>query len=162
MIIITNRRRRPWRQLNTWQSRNTGLTNLSNSLSPCSTVLVEKLIITQVVKKFSAFYGNRKFITTFTKAHRRPLSWTRCMQSTTSYPISLRSILIISSHLHLGLPSGILLSDFPNKLWCEFLICLMRATCSVNLILLDLITLIVYYINELKKWKWLIHCTQAR
>jgi hypothetical protein len=30
-------------------------------------VLLEKLIVTQLVKKFSAFYGTRWFITVFTK-----------------------------------------------------------------------------------------------
>jgi hypothetical protein len=40
------------------------------------------------------------------------LSWTRCIQSTPSHPILLRSILILSSYLHLGLPNILFLSDF--------------------------------------------------
>jgi hypothetical protein len=35
-------------------------------------------------------------------------------------PISLRSILILSSHLHLGLPSGPFPSDFPTKILYAF------------------------------------------
>jgi hypothetical protein len=33
------------------------------------TVLLEKLIVTQLVKKFPAFYGIRRFITVFTQDH---------------------------------------------------------------------------------------------
>jgi hypothetical protein len=54
-----------------------------------------------------AFYGTRRFITVFTRAHHRSLSWPRSIQSIPSHPISLRSILILSTHLRLGLPSGL-------------------------------------------------------
>ena len=37
-------------------------------LTPCSRVLLEKLTGFQLVKKFPAFYGTRKFITAFTSA----------------------------------------------------------------------------------------------
>jgi len=37
-------------------------------LTPWSRVLLEKLTVTQLVKKFSAFYGTRRFITVFTTA----------------------------------------------------------------------------------------------
>jgi len=37
-------------------------------LTPCSTVLLEKLTDFQLVKKFSAIYGTRRFITAFTRA----------------------------------------------------------------------------------------------
>jgi hypothetical protein len=35
-------------------------------------LLLEKLIVTQQVKKFPAFYGSRRFITVFTRASPRP------------------------------------------------------------------------------------------
>jgi hypothetical protein len=34
-------------------------------------VLLEKLIVTHLVKKFHAFYGTQKFITVFTRARHR-------------------------------------------------------------------------------------------
>ena len=37
-------------------------------LTPCSRVLLEKLTSFQLVKKFPAFYGTRRFITAFTSA----------------------------------------------------------------------------------------------
>jgi hypothetical protein len=44
-------------------------------LTPWSTVLIEKPIDFQLVKKFLAFYGTRKFITAFTSVrHLRVLS----------------------------------------------------------------------------------------
>ena len=43
-------------------------------LTPWSRVLLEKLKSFQVVKKFPAFYGTRKFITTFTNARDLSLS----------------------------------------------------------------------------------------
>ena len=50
-------------------------------------------------KKFPAFYGTRKFIIVFKRArHWSPFS-TRWIQFILSYHISLRSILILSTHL---------------------------------------------------------------
>jgi len=46
-----------------------------------SRVLLEKLICFQLVKKFSAFYGTRKFITAFTSARHLTLSWASSIQS---------------------------------------------------------------------------------
>jgi hypothetical protein len=42
---------------------------LIDLLSPCSRVLLEKLTDFQLVKKFPAFYGTRRFITAFKRAH---------------------------------------------------------------------------------------------
>jgi len=68
-------------------------------------------------------------------------SWARCIHSSPSHPISLRSILI-SFHLCLGLPSGLFLSGFPNKILYAFLTSPMCSTCPAHLILLYLMTLI--------------------
>ena len=53
-------------------SRNINI--LTYLLIPWSTVLLEKLIGLQLVKKFSAFYGDRRFITAFTSARHLSLS----------------------------------------------------------------------------------------
>jgi len=58
------------------------------------------------VKKFPVFYGTRKFITALTSVHHLYLSWARSIQPIALHPMSWRSILILASHLHLGLPSG--------------------------------------------------------
>ena len=42
--------------------------------SPRSRVLLEKMIDSQLVNKFPAFYGNRGFIAAFTTARHLPLS----------------------------------------------------------------------------------------
>ena len=75
-------------------------------LTPWSRVL-EKLTGFQLVKKFPAFYETGRFITAFTtNACHLPLSWASSIQSILPHPTSWRSILILSSHLRLGLPSG--------------------------------------------------------
>jgi len=84
-------------------------------LTPRCRVLLEKLTGLQLVKKFSAFYGIRRFITTLTSVRHPSLSWTSPIQSTYPHPTSWRSILILSTHLRLGLPSGIFPSGLPTK-----------------------------------------------
>jgi len=97
-------------------------------LTPRSRGLLGKLIFPQLVTKFPVFYGSRKFITLFTSARHCSLSWATCIQSTTSHPISLRSI-IISSHLCLGLPSGVFTLGLPTKILHAILIdpCVLHA-----------------------------------
>jgi hypothetical protein len=80
---------------------------LTYLLTPWSRVLLEKLTSLQPVKKFSAFYGTRRFITSFTSARHLSLSWASSIQSIPPHPTSWRSILILPSHLCLGLPSVI-------------------------------------------------------
>jgi len=45
---------------------------LTYLLTPCSTVLLEKLTGSLLVNNFFAFYGTRRFITAFTSAHQCP------------------------------------------------------------------------------------------
>jgi hypothetical protein len=60
------------------------------------------------------------------------------------YPSSPRSILILSTHLHLGLPSDLFPSDFLISNLCVFLFSPIRATCPAHLILLYVIILITF------------------
>ena len=83
--------------------------------TPWSRILLEKLTGLQLVKKFPAFYGIRRFITALTSPRQLSLSSASSIQSTHPHPTSRRSILILSSHLRLGLPSGLLPSGFPTK-----------------------------------------------
>jgi len=46
----------------------------SKEMTPCSRVLLERLTVTQLVKKLPAFYGNRRFITVFTTDRHWSLS----------------------------------------------------------------------------------------
>ena len=79
---------------------------LTHLLTPWCRVLLEKLTGLQLVKKFPTFQGTRRFITTLTGVRHLPLSWASPIQSIYSHRTSWRSILILSTHLHLGLPSG--------------------------------------------------------
>jgi hypothetical protein len=58
-------------------------------LTPWSRVLLEKLTGFQLVKKFLAFYGTRRFITTFTSARHLSLSSASSIQSIPPYLTSL-------------------------------------------------------------------------
>jgi hypothetical protein len=92
---------------------------LLTGLPTWNRVHLEKLKVTQVPNKSPTFYGSRRFITVFTKVQHVPIL-TRCLQSTTFHPISLRSILILSSHLRLGLPSFFSLQVFRPKFCTHF------------------------------------------
>ena len=96
------------------------------------------------VKKFVPLFRTRRFITAFTNAHHLSLSWVRSIQSMPPHPTSWRSILILSSHLRLGLTSGLFPSGFPAKILYTPLLSTIRATCPAHLILLDLITRTIF------------------
>ena len=75
-------------------------------LTPWCRVLLEKLTSLQLVKKFSAFHGTRRFITALTSVRHMSLYWASPIQSIYPHPTSWRSIPILSTHLRLGLPIG--------------------------------------------------------
>jgi len=80
---------------------------LTYLLTPWCRVLLEKPTGLQLVKKFPAFHGTRMFITAVTSLLNPSLSWANPIQSIYPHPTSWRSILILSTHLRLGLPSGL-------------------------------------------------------
>jgi hypothetical protein len=81
---------------------------LPYSLTPWKKLFLEKLTDSHLVKKFPAFYGTGRFITAFSNSRHLSQSWARSIQSVPPHIISWRSILILSSHLRLGLPSCLL------------------------------------------------------
>ena len=78
-------------------------------------VLLEKLTGLQLVKKFPVFHGTRRFFTALTGVRHLSLSWASPIQSIYPHPTSWRSIVILSTHLRLGLPIGLLPFGFPTK-----------------------------------------------
>jgi len=60
-------------------------------LTPWCRVLLEKLTGLQLVKKFPAFHGTRRFITALTSARHLSLSWARQTQSIYPHPTSWKS-----------------------------------------------------------------------
>jgi len=88
---------------------------LTYLLTPWCRVLLEKLTGLQLVKKFPALHGTRRFITAPTSVRHLSLTWANPIQSTYPHPTSWRSILILSTHLRLGLPSGLFPSGFPRR-----------------------------------------------
>ena len=130
-------------------------------LTPWCGVLLEKLTGLQLVKNFPAFHGTRRFITVLTSVRHLSLSWARPIQSIYPHPISWRSILILSTHLRLGLPSRLFPSGYPTKTLYTPLSSPIRATCPAHLILLDFITRTIlgeeYKSFNSSQWHW---CTK--
>jgi hypothetical protein len=81
----------------------------------------------------------------------RSLSQIDPVHTIPSHPISLRSILILSTHLRLGLHSGLFPSSFLTNILYAFIFSPIRATCHAHIILLGLIILIILG-EEYKLW----------
>jgi hypothetical protein len=96
----------------------------------------------KLIKNFQ-FYGTRRFIPLLTRALHWSLSWARSIQPKQTNPIPLIHILILSTHLCLGLRSGLFPSGFPTNILYEFLSPSTHVTCPAHLILLNLIILSV-------------------
>ena len=109
-------------------------------LTPWCRVLLEKLTRLQLVKKFPTFHRTRRFITALTSVRHLSVSWASSIQPIYPHPNSWRSIIILSTHLRLGLPSGLFPSGFPTKTLYTHLSSPICATCPAHLILLDFIT----------------------
>ena len=103
-------------------------TSLTYLLTPWCRVLLEKLTGLQLVKKFPAFHGTRRFITALTSVRQLSLSCASPIRSIYPHPTYWRSFLILSTHLRLGLPSCLFPSGFPTKTLYAPLSSAIRAT----------------------------------
>ena len=110
--------------------------------TPCSRVLPEKLSVPQPV-----ILWNPKV----TSARHLSLSCARSIQSVPPYPTSWRYILILSSPVHLGIPSGLFPWGIPTKTLHKPLLSPISATCPAHLILPDLIIRILFG-EEYRSW----------
>ena len=134
----TSRHKTPWilcfpsRSVTTYMY-NTSVDNTTYLLTPRCRVLLEKLTGLQLVKKFTAFHGTRRFITALTTVRQLSLSWASPIQSIYPHPTSWRSVLILSTHLRLGLHSDLFPSGFPTKTLYTPLSSPIRATCPAHL-----------------------------
>ena len=81
-------------------------------------ILLEKLTGSQLLKKFPAFYGTRRFVTAFTTACHLSLTWATAIQSMPSTSHFFKIHFILSSHLCSDLPSGPSPLDLPTKMPC--------------------------------------------
>ena len=110
---------------------------LTYLLTPWSRVLLEKLSGSAASQELPRIFGTWRFITVLTSACHLSLSWANFIQSLQPPPTSWRSILILSSHLRLGLSNGLFPAGFPTRTLCTPLPSPIRATCTAHLILLD-------------------------
>ena len=99
---------------------------------------------------------NPKVHSAHTNIHHLSLSWASPIQSIYPHPTSWRSILILYTHLCLGLPSGLFPSGFPTKTLYITLYSPIRATCPAQRILLDFITRTILG-KEYKSFQKLYH-----
>jgi hypothetical protein len=86
---------------------------------------------------YSYSYGTRRFTSL------PPLSWARWTQTFPPHSISLRPILILSTHLRLGPPSSLFRFGFHTNIPYPFLFSYIRVTCPTHHILVLMILIIV-------------------
>jgi hypothetical protein len=83
--------------------------------TPWCRILFEKLIVTQLVKKLFCFLMEPEGSLPCSQKPSLDPILSQLIQIAPSITISIRSILMLSSHLRLGLPSGLLPLGLPTK-----------------------------------------------
>jgi len=109
---------------------------LTSLLTAWNTGFLQNPIGSQLVKKLPAFYGTWTFITAFKSARHLSLSWASSIQTIPPHPTYWRSILILSSHLRLGLPYARVLWGKYTLIWkvqTTLAILLPACTCKANI-----------------------------
>jgi len=112
----------------------------SIELIPNSKALFEELRVPSNCQEIPTFYKSGKFRTVFKTAHHLHLSSTRSVQSTPSHLTYLKSTLVLSSHLQLGL-SAVFCPPIPLRASISSTV---FALCIDHLILLDLISRVLF------------------
>jgi len=98
-------------------------------LTQWNRILLQKLAGSQLVKNLPAFYVTRRFITASHEPATCPSPEPEQSSPLSPFPTSCRSILILSSHLRLGLQIGFFPTGFPTKTLCTPILPTKRATC---------------------------------
>jgi hypothetical protein len=101
-------------------------------VTPCSRVVLEKVIPTPLFKKFPTFYETQRFMTVFKRTHYLFQSRARLIQPTSYF---LKIVLILFSHLFLCLSRRLFCSGFTTKTLYVFLFSPLHVTCPAYLIL---------------------------
>jgi len=112
---------------------------LTKVLTPWNRVLLEKLTVSQTVKKFPAFNGTRNAITAFTGAHNLSLSLVRSIQTISHHSTSL-FLFYMTPPSTSELSKWSLSLRFPTKSIHAPLFSHIRYTCFFHVILPDFIT----------------------
>ena len=123
------------------------MTILTYLFTPWWRFILEKLTGLQIVKKFPAFHGTRRFITALTSVRHLSLSWASPIQSIYPHLTSWRSNLILSTHLRLGLPRVLLPNGFTTKTLYSPLSSPISATCTAHLIF-SILSLAQYWVRS--------------
>jgi hypothetical protein len=115
-----------------------GMPSTDNRITICQIytlwcrVPVQKLRVTQLVEKFSTFYGKRWFITVFITTRHWSLCWARCIQSTSTHFSKIHSNIMFPSTA--GSSEWPLPFRFSNQNTVRISHLPMHATCSTHII----------------------------